>query len=751
MDLFRRQKENLLLILAALVLYLARYWDAIFQYKIVGNSNDSVHLIGPVFKKINELMLSGQDPIWIEELLGGIPFYNNAMFSFTYPFYFLGVIDYGDGLGVLRTISLIIVFHMGLLFLSNWILLRVIGFDKVTALLSAFGVILCLNTAFNSPWIIAIGGYALVPLFFAGIISLFKHSSSLPGIIILSIGSLCFLAKPAQTAILAIVFGGILTIVGFWVHRDRIKFLIPRFFLAGLFVLGINLPGLVQLYLDFPEMVRFTAGGGAVQGNTQIPLEAFKSQIDFHEVLDYLIYRTKSIGVGHPWTGPFTLFSLVAFWLIPQPSQKRNWIPITFFWITVVTIIIAFGKELPTFWLHYEAPLLNKIRESSRFLFITNIGLTVLMAYVLSSIKEHWNTDKMFKVTLGMLTFSVIIFVIQCYLDIKSPWIVFLILVAGVGSIATIFKSNSYPGAIALISAILIGYALLLPSLRYGKNKVSGFGNPENLAIHKTFSKFAELSPDRASYRTMYHVDDVRDGELSNAGLYYNIRSFQGTTVVIPANQYKDLWHAEKHLNYRLFWGAKYHLYSADSIPSDRNLTQLFADHKFSIYTHQKALPRAYFTEKVIEFDGNIRQFRKKLERQKSPKRYAYLSSRMITEYPYLSNNRKKPEAKVLNTHYFDNTLTIEVSQNNTALLTINEYYSTNWKATCDDKPIEIHQINVNQMGIITPSGDHEIVVTYSPSLFKRFRLLQKFCFAILIILMCILSLRSFYELTNNK
>ena len=82
-----------------------------------------------------------------------------------------------------------------------------------------------------------------MPLFFAGVLALFKFRSTLPGTVMLGLGSLCFLAKPAQTAILAIVFGGILFLIGCFQYRKEIVRLIPRFALAGAIVLGLNLPG----------------------------------------------------------------------------------------------------------------------------------------------------------------------------------------------------------------------------------------------------------------------------------------------------------------------------------------------------------------------------------------------------------------------------------------------------------------------------------------------------------------------------
>ena len=721
--------RSLLISILGIALFLVRYWDAIFQHKIVGNGHDTIHLISPIFKKANTLLLSGQSPLWFEELVGGIPFYNNAMFSFTYPLYFLGIIDYGEGIEILRMLSLITILHLGILFISNFILLRVIGFDKLESLLAGFTIILCLNTVYNTPWIIAIAGYAMMPLFFAGVISLINHKSMAPGLAMLAISSLSFLAKPAQTAILAIVFGMVLTLVGLWHNRDKVLSLIPRFMLAGVLILGINLPGLVQLYLDFPEMIRFSAAAGAVQGNTKIPLEGFRSQVDFSEALDYLIYQTRSIGVGHPWTGPLALFALFAFWFIPQPTQRRSWILVSFFSITVFTIIMAFGKELPTFWLHYYTPLLNKIRESSRFLFVTNIGMSVLIGYFLSSIKQHWNninTRRLAVIFLGCTLFTLSY---QCYLDLKPSWPSIVIFITSSLAIGVTHIKQSYTLFISLVLASLIAYALLLPNLIYGKHKVGGFGSSKNVAMHDTFSKFADLSPDRADYRTMYHVNDIRDGEFSNAGLYYNIRSFQGTTVVIPADQYRDLWHADKFLNYRLFWGAKYHVYPKNHTPTSSSLSHLFSSEQFSVYTHDKALPRAYFAEKALKFNGTNNQFRKRLERQKTPRPYAYFTDDIMARHPYLSNYPKDIKSKVISNNFYNNTLTIKVEQEKKAVLTINEYYSPHWKATIDGDATAVIKVNVNQMAIISPPGSHEINLQYQPTTFQYFKIAQKFSF----------------------
>lgn len=125
---------------------------------------------------------------------------------------------------------------------------------------------------------------------------------------------------------------------------------------------------------------------------------------------------------------------------------------------------------------------------------------------------------------------------------------------------------------------------------------------------------------------------------------------------------------------------------------------------------------------------------------------FAYLPSDVLKSYPYLMKYPKDSKSTVLSISYYNNSMTVKVMQEKRAFLTFNEYYSPHWKATIDGKPTKIIKTNVNQMGVISPAGEHSIVITYNPSLFIIFRYIQQLCFLIIIGILLFLS----YTLRKN-
>lgn len=728
-------KSTLLFSLLAIGLFFLRYYDVLLTYKILGNSNDSVHLLGPVFKHVSDLLRSGQTPLFFQELLGGIPFYNNAMFSFTYPLYFFSWIDYGEGIDILRTITLVIVFHLFILYISNIILLRVIGFKPLVSIIAGFGIILCLNTTYNTPWIIAIAGYALTPLFFAGIIALFRYPRSYLGVLLLSIGSLCFLAKPAQTAILAIAFGGLITVVGAIAHSKEWKLFIPKFILAGFIIICLNGVGLLQLFLDFPDMMRFTTGG-VVQGNSSIPLEAFKSQVALSQTGDYLLYMTKKIGVGHPFAGPLAIGSLfISIALLLLRRIKASWIYSTFLAITIFTIIIAYGKELPTFWIHYKTPLLNKIRESTRFLFITNIGFTVLIAYVLNHISDRWDRNKIPGLAILLLAFCIVCLFIQIHINTNGRFFTLIGIVAALSISIVFLRYRSRLVWMYTLLFTIAAFSFLLPNGRYGNSKEKGFESRSNLATIETFKQLSRKVKDVDAYRCMYTDDSARDGEWSNKGLYEGFRSLQGTVVVMPFQQYTELWHSDSFLNYRLFWGCRWFIYDKDVKQpiEDPNFDIVIRNKHHAVFENKMALDRAYFSKKVLPFEGDFKAFRNRLEKAEKVKPFTYVDPELIAVHK-LQNNYAI-ENRVNSIDYFNNEITISTDQSKAGLLILNEYYSDNWVATINGKEKELIKVNVNQMAIKSPKGKNKISIEYKPYPFLHLLLAQKLAYVLLLLI----------------
>jgi len=716
-------------------LFLCRYYDVLFSYKILGNSHDNVYLLGPVFKKINALTRSGQTPLYLEELVGGLPFYNSAMFSFTYPFFFFGLIDYGIDLDVLRTLTLIIVFHLFILYVGSIVLLRVIGFTPLISIVSAFGIILCLNTAYNTPWIIAIAGYAWIPLFFAGVIATINKSKSYLGPILLAIGSLGFLAKPAQTAILAIFFGLILTLVGLWVKRAELRSIIPKLLLAAVLIIGINLPGIVQVYIDFSEAIRFSTGG-PIDGSTKLPLSVFKSQVDFSDSLNYLLYIKKRICVGHPYIGPVSVLSLfLSIYFIAK--RKASWAIVTFLMITLATIVFVFGKELPTFWIHYNTPLLNKIRESSRFLFITNIGLTVLTAYVFSTFRNSWADTKVRFLSTAFFYLALLVGIIQSYIGLDSFY--FSVATGFAILIAFLFYkySDSFYRWMISIVLILVGLSFLVPNGRYGKlEKGRGWHKEVNTEALQILDQLDEKLAENDEFRCSFFDTKLSPVEWANKGLYEGFRSLSGSIVVLPKIQFEQMRGSQRFRNYNRLWGSKWLIYDVNHklISREKKSEIVVKNENHIVYKDDAAFPRVYFPDRVVSFDGDFKRFRHKLESYSALPRLAFMPSTEMKN----KNVSKLPngENKVLKSSFHNNQFIIETANKSSGLLVINEYYSEHWNVKVNDASQDLLKVNMNQMGILLDVGKNHIEMDYRPKPFIYFHLAQKLTFILLLLLM---------------
>lgn len=729
--------------------FIVRYYDVLLEYKIFGNGKDLVHLLGPVFSSISSLIRSGQTPLFLEEILGGVPFYNSAMFSFTYPLYFFNFLDYGVGERTLRIITLVTVFHLFLLFLNNVILLRVIGFRSLISVVSAFTIILCFNTACNANWIIAISGYAWIPLFFAGIIAIVKWPNSYWGVILMSLGSLGFLAKPAQTAILSIFFGAIISIVGLIKNGTLFKPIIFKFLLAGIIMFGINAVGLLQLFLDFPDLMRFTPNG-AVHGNDVIPIDSYQAQVSLNQISNYILLTFRNIKVGHPYVGPLAVLSfLLSIYYIFRNIKgafELKWEVGLFFWFTVVTILFAFGKELPTFWIHYKTPLLNKIRESTRFLMITNIGFTVLIAYIIGIVKEKWLERDGKILSLIILYVSAAVFFAQLGVFYRNYYLVlWTFCFIPIHYIIFIRRNNhTFSKWIMFIILILLGLSIMIPSGRYGKKKAknTGYNDIHNKSSVRILNKLKEEVEDSLNhYRCVYNTDDFRDGEWSNNALYKGLRSFQGTIVVMPYNQYLELWHLDNMLEYRSLWGAKWYIYPKGTAAPGEGFTKLVENSDHIVYENKYALPRAYFPSKIIPFDGDWKSFKRKINNKKILP-LAYISKEEI-DVVEVSRSRKK----VNSIDYFNNIITIKTEQKESSLLVLNEYYSKHWKAYVNNELSSIIRTNTNQMSVQLPAGKNELSLSYKPYPFIYFHFLQKITFVILFFLI----LWQLYIITRSR
>ena len=87
----------------------------------------------------------------------------------------------------------------------------------------------------------------------------------------------------------------------------------------------------------------------------------------------------------------------------------------------------------------------------------------------------------------------------------------------------------------------------------------------------------------------------------------------------------------------------------------------------------------------------------------------------MVLESQFRSLNYNIDNNSAIITDKSNHGLKLRTITNNDSFLVINKSYYPGWKATLDNKPALIHQVNINQQGIVIPPGNHHIHLYYKP------------------------------------
>jgi len=607
-------KKNIGLLLLFVLIFLVRYNDGLFSYKIVNNAKDGVYLLGPTFHKIAAIIKSGEIPLRIPEMMGGMPYYNSALFSATYPFYFFGTVEYGVGIELLRTMMLITLLHLCILFLNTTLLLRMSGVEWLYSILGASGVIIAANTLHNAGWIITISGYSWLPLFFAGIIYIFRKPESWLGAIVLGLSAIGFLAKPAQTAILTLFFGAIIFLAGAISHRKQWKQLLPKLIVAGTLIAGVSAVALVQIYMDFGEMMRYTSGGRVV-GNTPLPPDAYRADYPLSLASEFLVYKKRLLGPGHFYVGPvFLFFAIVGVALTTLKRKHKNWLFFILFSILIYCLISSFGKNLGFFYINQKIPLVNKIRQSVRFMFVGNICIAYFAALGFRELFANWDTEKRSKYILafGVLFIGLVLLYQMQVMRYKIPIYAYL-LPPFLAIIPAFLKSKWF--SLALVIMLIGTNGLIMPEAVYSKAEDRGFNEPPNLASMNILQKISEQA-DYQDYRLVsFDNKFLTDHQWGQNSLYYGIRTFYSGITPVPNQQHLEVMRGgDNYFNLRRIQGAKWFVYP-NKRKADESLDLLYKNKIYSIYENKNAIGKYYTVDKVRKTDENWERTRDNIEK----------------------------------------------------------------------------------------------------------------------------------------
>jgi len=690
---------------------------------------DNEFFIGPILSSISSTLGNGEWPLRMDAVLGGVPLYNFPQLSPFYPFYFPMLSIYNSPLEIIFSMHRVTLLHILIMEINIYIFIRVAGASRLSSLTGAALIAFSANSFGYANWMTVVAPYSWFPLYLAGLVGILKYPSSLRYKVIALCGIvLLTLASPAQPLIHA-VFVTVVFVSTFWFEQFRViefkqlSCTLTSIVLIGLIALLLVAPVIIPTALEFKNMIRWIGPFPAVVGNARIPFEAF--QWDQLSIVDLcgVFFKFKSHDVGSQYVGVIT----IALASVAVVSRPKSWLILALTFIAFYSLISSTGSNLGLAHLNYIIPLLNKIREPTRFLVLFQLAVGVLAALgiddlrKLASGKEPQVNAKLQIFT--MLFVIIIAFIIMFTVRERivspiSPAISVAILAVIVLITWIVARSNrrGYGTMVALLwsGALLTFLAIEVPwtppLITNSQYLTSGA-----LALDNAIERVITLDPKR-HYRVLFDgkIDKQSAAMLAS---YRQVRTLNSTFNPVPLRQFEQMYyHGPSADNYFRILGAKYLICDECESKSLQGYRYIESVAGYKIYETQDVLPYSYI---VNQLDGeflNLTDFRTKAATLDLKNGVLFVEPNTNTGLNnIIHNNNDCISQEVIRKK---NHSQYVVQCKSAGVLVMNEFFDKAWKTRIDGAKAPALKVNGNQIGVLFGPGTHLIEFRYLPTIF---------------------------------
>lgn len=691
-------------------------------------NSDITTLDIPAKKAVNELIRSGQSPLWLPYSLAGRPLLANPQTQVLYPLSFLTFISRN----FLKTYTYITVLHLLLGGLFMFIYSRYLKLSFYGAFISS--VIFVFN-----PLILQSAGlqhdvstYTLTPLFFLITEISIQRKNPLFLIFLASITGLAILAGHLQ----GLFFIIIINFIYFYIRllaSTKNKKRVVRFtlFFLGSFFLGMGI-GSIQLIpalelaslsfrkdflvspslslssiqdLFFPRI--FKEPGLPYSGIISFPLLVVG--VFFHKSK-----ITKQISLLVLLLILFLLISPFLYPLlqtIPGINQSRSLARFLLLYVFFASYLIGRGFDLTLNSKTKEKlAIIRKITQLNYFLIIILFSSLFLLSVIpkINPIPTFsgWRNALGTNPTRFLVPLSLLILFRLTLISFKSEWITKKILFI---TIIIILLFDLFP----------LGWSFLKTA------KVSEVF-PKTPAIKL-------LKMDTSVYRIL-SLRDVFPFEFSS---YFSLQSLNTYTGVYPekprvlitsssnVNHLPDNSQTYNVGNFTYFepkirnlFNIKYVLASPSSELKD-NALDLIYDGEIKIYKNRGVLPRAFTIREIIFVKDEEEALEKIFSPEFNPKTTALLLEKNKEHFADFLFEENNNQDQIQITSYSSGLIKIKTQTVTDSLLILTENNYPGWEATIDGKKTEIYKTNYAFQSIKLPKGTHQIIFTYNPDSFR--------------------------------
>lgn len=719
-------RRNIRALAALVAIWVVLLWRAFDPARSFALFMDNEFFIGTVLAAMSDAFSGGEWPLRMTTALGGVPIYNLTQFSPFYPFYFAPLPLFSTPLDAAISMHWITVLHVLLFAVNMFILLRVIGTSRLAAVTGASLVAFGANSLAYAAWVQIVAPYAWLPLYLAGLIGVLeiRPSAKYPAMAVAGIVLLA-LASPSQPLIHAVLLTCVLALTR-WLHNrtnavphaTRASFINLVAIAVVAFLLAA--PAVLPAVIDFRDMIRWIGAFPPVVGHARIPFEAFLTdQLSVAELGGVLV-KISQKAVGSQFVGPVAL-SLAVFALI---SRSRSWVATAMVAIAIYALASSAGSNLGLAYVNYVLPLVNKIREPSRFLCLFQLAIGILAALGIDELRRFavndqlspmWRRQAALVVTIALLTLALTFGLRGHGAEVMSTLIASVLLtVALVSGIFVARTSWRFRGEVVGLSWSVAALAILAVNVNWTPPPIaaSRYLTNDGVALDMAIKRVTKLDP-LHEYRLIFEgsVDKQMAAMLAS---YQNVRTLNSYFNPAPLRQFQELYHhGPRTDNYLQILGARYLLCRDCTGAEYRGFMFRESIHGYDLYEASDALPYVQVVQRIDgRYDG-LNDFVGKAAGHDLSRGLLFIESGAA-----VTLDEKASEASdciVRNDIRKKNRIRYLVTCGSPGVLILNEFYADPWHATINGVRSDVLRVNGNQIGVQLGRGGQVVEVTYRP------------------------------------
>jgi hypothetical protein len=688
---YLRYKSDLISIVALVFVWLAfvyRNFSTKFNSAIYP---DNESMTNPLLSGMSRTLKANSWPLWNNTLWGGVPLYDQPQLTPFYPFYFLKFANYEGTLNSMRTVHMLVLFHILIFLFTSYLLLRVIKVDPVISFLGSVLIVFNLNTLGVLSWLSAIATIAWLPSVLAGSIMLFRDRTVKGATVFLLSVLLIASAAPSHRLIFSLYLTLVIAIyfyfqnkVGFrasWMKSVRTTLFKPTLLFLVFFI-----PIFLPFFVSTGGLIRWVGSTppGYVIGNDKIPFANFTEyQLSWND-LRSIVFAPQipnTIGSAHLGLLLTGLFLLSIFFGFKERYYKL------FFFIASYSLMSSLGSNSGFAYLNYNLPFLDKIREPIQFLTLWNICVGICIAIGLKSFLERRSFD-----------------------SLESP---------KSSSIQTMFQKNKRAAfSILFATSFTFSHYLSTPWVMSPFSS-STYVSEGHSGLNLVFDEIKSLDP-TSEYRVVF--DSTINSQIAGGlASFKGIRTLQSLLNPAPISNFRELYFYDgRGSRYIDLLGIKYgickgcgDLYSNGS-SIYQNFEFLKTVQDYSIFINSRSFPYVSLATNYQASSDSMDEFVSLLPTLSTKEVFNVIPKSIASLLPIPPSDKfENCNIDMLNSTPNSREFIINCRRNSVVIL--NEYYTRDWKVKINDKISNSFPVNQIQIGAFIPAGKSIVSFEFYP------------------------------------